>query len=81
MDELDSLDYYNGEPMHDMEVDYDYHIMHRGIYGWVLIFLERGFGSGPCPDCRGVADWCGFFWPRLLGASLNYAFFFWGGWG
>ena len=26
MDELDNLDYYNGEPMHDMEVDYDYHI-------------------------------------------------------
>ena len=26
MDDLDSLDYYNGEPVHDMEVDYDYHI-------------------------------------------------------
>ena len=26
MDELDNLDYYNGEPVHDMEVDYDYHI-------------------------------------------------------
>lgn len=26
MDELDNLDYYNGEPVHDMEVDYDFHI-------------------------------------------------------
>ena len=26
MDELDNVDYYNGEPVHDMEVDYDYHI-------------------------------------------------------
>ena len=26
-----------------------------------LDFFERGFGSGLCPDGRGVADWCGFF--------------------
>lgn len=26
MDEFDNLDIYNGNPVHDMEVDYDYHI-------------------------------------------------------
>ena len=28
----------------------------------VNFFLERGSGSGLCPDGRGVADGCGFFW-------------------
>ena len=26
MDEYDDLDVYNGDPVHDMYVDYDYHI-------------------------------------------------------
>lgn len=32
MDELDNLDYYNGEPVYDMEVDYDYHINTGELY-------------------------------------------------
>ena len=31
------------------------------FFGWGVIFLERGSGSGLCPDSRDVADWCGFF--------------------
>lgn len=26
MDEYEDLDTYNGDPVHDMEVDYDFHI-------------------------------------------------------
>ena len=62
MDDLDSLDYYNGEPVHDMEVDYDYHIMHRGIYGWVLIFFwnaDPDRGKPRLPRERIGADFFG----------------------
>ena len=80
MDELDSLDYYNGEPMHDMEVDYDYHIMHRGIYGWVLIFLETRIRIGASPDCRGNG-WVRIFLAAPVRRFTELCFLFLGGMG
>ena len=37
-------------------------IIMLGFLGMGFDFSERGSGSGRCPDCRGVADWCGFFY-------------------
>ena len=42
------------------------------FWGWVLIFWERGSGSGLCPDGRGVADWYGFFCFESFGEGVRF---------
>ncbi|MDE5882513.1 MAG: hypothetical protein K2H60_12355 [Muribaculaceae bacterium] len=37
MDEFDSLDNYNGHPVHDMEVDYSYHIKQQAPVFHILL--------------------------------------------
>ena len=46
-------------------------ILEQFFIGWVVIVLERGSVSGLCPEFRGMRIGADFFWPRLLGASLN----------
>ncbi len=50
MDELEDLSIYNGDPPHDMNVDYDYHINTGG--------LADEFGDSDLEDyINNLNDW------------------------